>query len=120
MIEQPKGTRLCGQIAVAHIADVPLALAISAFGHKHGTTVKQVIRALAYFGYGVETTRLRKLAAAPALGIGKMRWRKPDGNLRGWHWVAIREGKVWDGQEHTMPGEVTSWLVINSTPEGKS
>ena len=45
-LRQPEDSSLCGQTCVAMIADVSLAAAIAAVGHRRGTHTKDVIRAL--------------------------------------------------------------------------
>lgn len=90
-IRQSKGTRVCGQIAVAVIAGISLAEAIAVFGSGWGTNTRAVVAALRKLGYDCPD-RLRRMQP-PQLGIGKLTLP----NTRNWHWVVIDDGWIIDG-----------------------
>lgn len=96
-IEQPRKTRICGQIAVAVIADVPLEEVIEVIGHRNGTKSPVLSLALAHYGYKAPK-RARALRVAPPLAIGQLRRVGRSGGGWHWHWVAIIDGTVFDGE----------------------
>lgn len=86
LIHQPKGSRVCGQIAVAHILGISLEQSLDLFGHCNCTSPKDVARVLRAQRYRCPTrlkpvygtfrmrTGLAKLAP-PRAGAGGTGWR---------------------------------------------
>jgi hypothetical protein len=85
--------RNCGQIAVAAITERPVKEIEAIVGHNHGTSTKELIRALEACGFSVLAKRCSP-HTLPTLGLAQVHNTKP-----GWHWVAIGDGRVWDGTE---------------------
>jgi hypothetical protein len=85
-----KSMRNCGQIAVAMLVDRPLEDIAEVISHNHGTRTKELVRALRHFGYTCPDRMKRK-----PVDFGLAQLHSPDRS--GWHWIAIGEGKVWDG-----------------------
>src|SRR5579859_4992488 len=86
--------RNCGQIAVAAITERSVEEIERIVGHNHGTPTRQLIRALHACGFNSapRCKPARYFKAIPALCIAQIHNARP-----GWHWVAIGDGKVWDG-----------------------
>lgn len=95
-IVQPSPSRICGQIAVAVLTGKSVAEVCTIIGHNHGTRTKELREALVALGYDCLKRRpiVRKFPPADSFGIIHIR---EDGKKWGGHWVAIGEGKAWDG-----------------------
>lgn len=98
LIQQPKGSALCGHCCVAMLAQVSLHHVIAVVGHKHGTTTRELTRALSYFGYACG----KRLTSAPR--TLRQRLTKLDRALlklsfdqdRNWHWLAWIDGGIYE------------------------
>lgn len=108
-------TRTCGQIAVAVAAGVPLTQVLNYIGHMHGSTTKELIRALKHFGLKCDT-KCRVLKEKPKFALAQVHSpRKP-----GWHWIVVEGNKIYDGAFGRANGTVdwpsgfriTSYLEI--------
>jgi len=94
--EQPDRTRICGQIALAVITGLSVEQAIRQVGHEHGTTTRVLARHLRAFGYECgDRCRRRARSEMPDLALAQL--HSP--NWRGWHWIVVDDGVVFDGRE---------------------
>lgn len=79
---------------MAVIAGITLEKSIEAIGKKGCTATKHLVNGLRKLGYECPN-RCRKLKLPlPELAIAKM---THPGRKSGWHWVAIAEGRIYDG-----------------------
>src|SRR5574337_1067996 len=92
--KQPEDCSLCGQTAVAVIVGCSLDEAIRAVGHKHGTTTRDLVRALRLFGVSCED-RCRPMPGRVAPNLGLAQVHTPERS--GWHWVVVHAGRIYDG-----------------------
>lgn len=104
---QPEGSSLCGQIAVAVIANIDLTKSIELFGKKSSTRTKQVARVLRLLGFECPDRLKRKYEATDKFGIAKLSYK---GNRNSGHWVVIDNHKIYDGVWGNADGTVT-WPV---------
>jgi hypothetical protein len=114
-IEQPNGSRVCGQVAVAVLASISLDESCEVVGHRHGTSTRALVRALRRLGFDcADDCRSR---TRPELGLAQVhdthgvlhlrngeyiRRRRP-----GWHWVVVDGGRILDGSFGRADGTVT-------------
>lgn len=115
MIEQPPGTSLCGQVAVANLVGCTLDEAIKAVGHSKSTRTLALAKALRSLGCTC-ADKLDPLAPRPRFGIAKQA-RPGRAKNRGWHWVAIVNYEVVDGWDwgplgHPEGTRITSYLEV--------
>lgn len=91
--------RNCGQIAVAVLTNQKLEDVEKVIGHTHGTKTKELSKALGCFGYSA-LNRRKTVRVFPTgnrwFGIVHTRAKTAK---RGGHWIAIANGKVYDGCE---------------------
>ena len=116
-IKQPVNTNICGQIAVAVIADIPLKQSIEVVGRKGCTTTKQIVNALRKLGYDCPDRLKRK--PKPEFGIGKLTY--PCQNKG--HWVVIDSDKIYDGLYGNSDGIVkwkSEWRITSYLPVTKN
>jgi len=116
-IKQPVKTNICGQIAVAIIADISLEQSIQAIGRKGCTTTKQVVNALKKLGYECPGRLKRK--PKPEFGIGHLRYPK---QYKG-HWVVVDGDKIYDGIYGNPDGTVNwkpGWRISSYLPVTKN
>jgi hypothetical protein len=95
--------RNCGQIAVAVLTNQPLEVIEKLVGHTHGTRTKELSSALREFGFSSLNRRrvVREFPSKKWFGI--IHTRKI-GDRRGGHWVAVANGRTWDGcANRSMP-----------------
>lgn len=115
--------RVCGQIAVAVIAERELEDVLTLCGHRHGTTSRELAWLLYEYGFFAPGRARRR--QAPELGIAQV--RREGRSDASWHWVAYADGLVWDGTEegpldlyryeHRLrwTGQrITSWLPVKA------
>ena len=94
-LRQDRKSRISGQIAVAVVTGRPLEEIIRQVGHSHHATTRELASVLDHYGFlcprrclSVKDPRdLPKLAIAQVHSAGTSRW----------HWVAIEEGRLFDG-----------------------
>lgn len=115
-IEQPLKSRICGQIAVAIIANITLENAIKLIGRKRNSTrTKDLTYALRSLGYKCPD-RCKKMPVHPKLAIGHLDIPK---RKSGWHWVVIDGDKIFDGIYGTPDGKVKwekGWRITSYLP----
>ena len=90
-VEQPQGSKLCGQTCLAMILEIPLSDAIVLVGHDKGTRTQELVKALKLCGLRTTDALVRR-SNIPEHCIAKI--PKPRGN--NWHWVVYWEGKRYD------------------------
>lgn len=115
-IEQPRNTRICGQIAVAVITGAPLKEVIRVIGHRKGTKSRELAHALTHFGY-YAPERARRLSKPPPLAISQLRCEGRRGG--NWHWVAIVDDIVYDGVYADGPVPLDEYHLLNTWPSHK-
>jgi hypothetical protein len=93
-IPQPSKSKLCGQIAVAVIAEITVEESIKVVGKKGCTTTKQLAAAFRKLGYQCPNRCRPFKLPLPELAVAQMRH---PARKSGWHWVAIANGKIYDG-----------------------
>jgi hypothetical protein len=108
-IVQPPKTRLCGQIAVAVIADITLEEAIERVGHRKGTKTRALVGVLRDLGF-ICPDRARALQTPPPLGLAIMRQKGRRGG--NWHWVVVEDGRIIDGVEESDDWRITSYVPV--------
>ncbi len=111
-IQQPPKP-ICGQVAVAVIADISLEESIKVVGKKGSTTTKDLVKALRKLGYKCPD-RCKKMPK-PKLAIGQLH-RK---NFSGWHWVVVSDNKIYDGINGNPDGTVSwplDWRITSYLP----
>ena len=99
---QPSGSRVCGQVAVAVLTDKPVEEIYQLVGHKHCTKTRELIDALAKLGL-VTTSRCipaTRFVEIPHLALVQVHEK----NRSGWHWIAMSDGRVYDGN---LPGDIS-------------
>lgn len=92
---QDPTARTSGQIAVALITGRPVEEIIERVGHSHHTTTRELASVLDHYGFlsprrcvsARDRRDLPKLAIAQVHSTRSARW----------HWVAIEEGRIFDG-----------------------
>ncbi len=100
LVNQPEGSRLCGQACIAMIANISIGEAINLIGHSHGTHTKEIIQALKTLGIPCEVNRLtvRRGKDWPERAVVKI--PHPEGS--GWHWVVLDGFCVYDPQRTSL------------------
>jgi hypothetical protein len=93
-IEQNPKKKNCGVIAVAVIAGVTVEEAAKAIGKNGTTTTKPLVKGLRALGYQCPNRLVKFKLPFPSMAIAKM---VSPSRKSGWHWVAISEGKIYDG-----------------------
>jgi hypothetical protein len=98
--------QLSGQIAVAVITGRPVEEIIQQVGHEHHTTTRELARVLSRYGYlcPCQCIPVTKLKEVPKLGIAQVH----SAHSSRWHWVAVEDGRVFDGIWGDAYG-VVSW-----------
>ena len=94
-INQPEGSKLCGQIAVAVVAKTSLKKVIKLIGHEKATTTRELAKALHALGYKcpMRCVRISKNVPISNLAICHLRTDRKSG----WHWV-VKDGiRFYDG-----------------------
>lgn len=101
--------RNCGQIAVAVLTGASLKKIESMFGHHHGSYTRELVAVLRELGFKCPDRRksTRKWPTKDFFGIIHIR---EQGDKRGGHYVAVANGKVWDGCA-TKPMKLPEWIV---------
>lgn len=103
--------RNCGQIAVAAITERTVEEIEQIVGHNHGTKTKELIAALHACGFECGKRCARAVIVSPhAFGIAQL--HSPD--RAGWHWVAVGEGKFWDGHFVSGAWPIEAYLELCS------
>ena len=121
-IQQPKNSRLCGQSCVAMASGLTLEQAIELFGHRHGTTTKDLVRVLRENEVPCDS-RLRVIRRniIPARSILKVQFDVPGRKTPAWHWVLAWDGEIHDpaGPDPRYPKEtyITAALNLDLTSE---
>lgn len=89
------GKRNCGQIAVASLTDNPVETIERLVGHSHGTKTKELAKVLRDFGWysSGRCKPIRFLPEWPKYALAQIH----ADDRAGWHWIAIGDGKVYDG-----------------------
>jgi hypothetical protein len=88
----------CGQIAVAALTGASLDRVHELVGHRKSTHAKDLAKALRALGYWCPDRCHASMFGR--FGIAQVR-----GKRKGWHWVAIGDGMVYDGL-HSGPMEI--------------
>jgi hypothetical protein len=102
-IPQQSGKKNCGVIAVAVLTGVPVTVAAVHIGKNGATTTKQLAKGLRALGYQCPNRLVKFKLPLPPMAIAKM---VSPSRKSGWHWVAISEGKIYDGIFGTPDGKV--------------
>jgi hypothetical protein len=92
--QDPK-TRTSGQVAVAVITGRPLAQIIERIGHNHHTSTGELAVVLGQYGYlcPMRCITARVLKEVPKLALAQVH----SSRRTGCHWVAIEDGRIFDG-----------------------
>ena len=104
---------ICGQIAVAVIANCSIKKAIEVIGKDSYTTTKDLARGLRKLGFKCPS-RLQRLKEKPKLAIAKLKNHKYN-----WHWVVIIQDKIFDGKYGNKSGKVKwkkDWRITSYLP----
>lgn len=86
---------MSGQVAAAVITDRPVEEIIQRVGHKRRTTTRELVRVLHAYGFvcPCRCVRAREYGDLPKLAIAQVHSvRSPH-----WHWVAVEDGRIFDG-----------------------
>jgi hypothetical protein len=92
--QDPK-TRTSGQVAVAVITGRPVEEVITRLGHSRHASTRELARVLGQYGYLCANRCIpaRELKELPKLAIAQVHsMRRSD-----WHWVAVENGRIFDG-----------------------
>ena len=116
-IPQPSGKKNCGIIAVAVLTGISVEESAEKIGKNGATTTKQLVCGLRKLGYECPNRLVKFKLPLPQMAIAKM---VSPSRKSGWHWVALSEGKIYDGVFGTPDGKVhwpigakmTSYLPI--------
>jgi hypothetical protein len=92
---QDAGAHTSGQVALAVITERPVKEIIQHIGHSHHATTRELARVLDHYGYlcpsrcvrAKDPRELPKLALAQVHSTRSSRW----------HWIAIENGRIFDG-----------------------
>jgi len=88
-------TRTSGQVAVAVITGRPVEEVIKRIGHSHNATTRELASVLDQYGYlcSLRCVPAKRLTEPPKLALAQVHAaRRSD-----WHWVAIENGRIFDG-----------------------
>lgn len=113
-IRQPLDKKICGQIAVAVIAECSVEEAIVAIRKISYTKTVDLARGLRRLGYSCPD-KLKVMKHPPKLGIGKLSYPRK----RNWHWVVFDGRKIFDGINGNENGTVNwqeGWKVTSYLP----
>lgn len=118
IIVQPHGSALCGQCCVAMAAGVSLERAIEVLGEsRSGTTTKQIVQALRYFGVQC-ADRPRRISRAkpvwPERAILTIHRPKEEevGRRSLYHWMLAWDGKILDPGK-AWPDRYEKWRITS-------
>lgn len=103
-VEQPRPSRVCGQVAIAVLCGLTLDQACRQIGHRKGTRTKALVRVLRAFGFQCEDHCKRRVRSEmPDVALAQVRTiGRPQDS---WHWIVVANGVVYDGCEggiHTL------------------
>ena len=121
LVFQPPLSKLCGHACVAMVTGTTLDKVQSVIGHSHGTTTRELVRAIRKLG-GKCSSRLQRIGthvALPDRAIVKISLPK----TRNWHWVVYWDNHLFDPAQHwrfRAVGRVTSFLPILKRETRKS
>ena len=92
---QDAKTRVSGQVAVAVITGRPLDEILKRVGHSHQATTRELAIVLDYYGYLCprRCVPVKDPRSLSKLAIAQVHSNRPSS----WHWVAIEEGRIFDG-----------------------
>ncbi|HTU33696.1 MAG TPA: hypothetical protein VMF66_07830 [Candidatus Acidoferrum sp.] len=92
---QDPTTHTSGQIAVAVITGRPVEDVIEKVGHSHRTTTRELAGVLDHYGFLCprRCVPLGDPKDLPRLGIAQVH----SGRSSRWHWIAIENGRIFDG-----------------------
>lgn len=103
--------RNCGQIAVACLAECPVAAVEAIIGHDHSTYTRDLIKAIRTLSLRCPDRRQSRKTFPTSSDAGIM-LILPNGKKSGGHWVAVGGGFAWDGTtSEPMALEVYEKLV---------
>ena len=111
-LKQQKGSKNCGQIALAVITGKSVKSIEKLMGHNQATVTKDLVKVLRKLGYKCPN-RLKCLKEKPVLAIAKLTHK-----LRyGWHWIVIYNDEIFDGvlqgdKKWKQGHKITSYLPI--------
>ncbi len=92
---QDPRTRTSGQVAVAVITGRPIEEVIKRVGHSHHTTARELAGVLGQYGYLCPT---RCIPAKEPKHLPKLALAQVHSTRRSnWHWVAVENGRIFDG-----------------------
>ena len=94
MVRQPKGSHICGQVAVSNLTGRPLKEVVSLVGHAHGTKTKELVKVLRKLGFSCKNKCVRCRGLVPPNALLQLH---EDGDKRHWHWLAMKNGRILDG-----------------------
>lgn len=102
-IPQLSKKKNCGQIALSVVTDLPLEEITKVVNKKGCTRTKDLVIALRKLGYSCPNRCRKFKLPLPNLAIAQLRipYRKS-----GWHWVAIVNGRIYDGIFGSFDGTV--------------
>jgi hypothetical protein len=88
-------TQTSGQVAVAAITGRPVDEIIGRLGHSHHTTTRELAGVLDHYGYLCprRCVRAGDPRNLPRLAIAQVH----SSRASPWHWVAVEDGRIFDG-----------------------
>src|SRR5271166_1635374 len=94
-LHQLNKTRNCGQIAVACLTDTPYEKVFEIVGHSHGTKTRELIAALRKLNWKCfdSCQSVKRFTNQPVRCLAQVHSNEHPG----WHWVAIGDAVVYDG-----------------------
>lgn len=111
-IQQPYGSKLCGQCCVAMLLDISLSRAIALVGHNDATTPDQLIRAIRKGGRNCDSS----LIAGKPRGTCLVKLNRPGRRSGNFHWVIYDRGIWYDpaegGTNKVSRGDPTSYIMV--------
>jgi len=117
-VRQDSRTRTSGQVAVAVVTERPVEEIIKRVGHSHHTTTRELAAVLDHYGYLCprRCVPVKDPRDIPKLAIAQVHSNRSSR----WHWVAIEDGRIFDGLwgdaygvvEWTSDFRITCYLPI--------
>lgn len=110
-LKQPPRSRLCGQTCVAMLAGISLAESVKIFGHRHGTKVTDLHQALKTLHIHSDSV-LRIVQDGQAMPQTFIAQVKSANRKRGWHWVLVHDGCLYDPAFVPLDGRINAFLEV--------
>ena len=98
LVQQPMGSKQCGQACVAMLCGVSIERAIGLVGKKAGTKTKELARACRKLGYHCDS-RLSVIGQnynwllAQENMLVKITW---EATKTAWHWIVVHDRSIYD------------------------